>query len=249
MFTIKEMFLTLQGEGVNVGRKALFVRFAGCNLWSGRPEDRDKGKGACAKWCDTDFFHGDKYDSSQTLVAKMNELWPDDEAHRFCVFTGGEPGLQFTDTLGQTLSESHWKVAVETNGTIHNSALVTWVDHLCLSPKQGGIVESMYWHEASELKVILPGHVNFDSGWSDSELLHMQDMTRDVVGLYVQPQDPLVTSATEDTVLHMLRKRVTDPLNYFTDQYERNLKRCIDFVMHFPTWRLCTQQHKAIGLR
>ncbi len=251
-YALKEIFLTLQGEGVHAGRRAVFTRFAGCNLWNGRPEDREKGLGACAKWCDTDFFKGTKTTANK-LAFVMNELWGP-HRDRFCVLTGGEPGLQFDDDLGQELRKKHnWDIAIETNGTIDNPFMLMWAEHICLSPKRGGKVLDDYWTNCDELKVVLPGHANFEEGWSDQELHWMASKVKPETVLYVQPQDPLLSPATEDTVLHTLRKTASqlippqDPRGQ--SEYDRNVKRCIDFVLANPQWRLTQQTHKMVGLR
>src|ERR1044071_3127396 len=121
MYTVKEIFYTLQGEGVNVGRSAVFLRFSGCNLWSGRL-DRRSGSGGCAKWCDTDFvgidgMHGGRYDTEQ-LATRVDSLWPDARGSKFVVCTGGEPLLQLDDALIDALHSRGFEVAEETNGTI-----------------------------------------------------------------------------------------------------------------------------------
>src|SRR5262245_19909958 len=92
-YRVKEMFYSLQGEGANAGRPAVFVRFAGCNLWSGREEDRGNGPGACSAWCDTDFRGGTVYENAGELAADVFSLWPKSE-RPFVVLTGGEPLLQ-----------------------------------------------------------------------------------------------------------------------------------------------------------
>ena len=149
-YAIKEMYYTLQGEGFHSGRAAVFCRFSGCNLWSGREEDRSK---AICKFCDTNFWgtdgvNGGKY-SADNLMAKILKLWPLDEAP-FIVFTGGEPALQLDDQLIQTLKTVNAEIAIETNGTI---ALADNIDWICMSPKANTELVVKSGHE---IKIIYP---------------------------------------------------------------------------------------------
>lgn len=152
-YQIKEIFYTLQGEGANAGRPAVFCRFAGCNLWSGREQDRAT---ATCQFCDTDFVGtngtlGGKFKDSDALAACVEAQWPHgDTAHRFVVLTGGEPLLQVDDALIAALHAKGFSIAVETNGTI---AAPPGIDWLCVSPKAGaGWVQ----REGHELKVVWP---------------------------------------------------------------------------------------------
>lgn len=247
-YTIKEMFITLQGEGVHTGRKSLFVRFAGCNLWTGRPEDRDKGKGACARWCDTDFFKGEKFETAIDVVAKMEELWPPEAGgYKYCVLTGGEPALQFDHYLGEELHKHNWEIGVETNGSIENANLVGFADHICVSPKIGAPALKENLRAADELKVVLGGQED----WSEEELLKLAD----VCGgrLYVQPLDPALSPDVENTFLHpRVPSKDGDAVidvAHAISRYRTNVNRCIDWVLRHPTWRLSLQTHKTIGLR
>ncbi len=193
-YGVKEIFLTLQGEGGRTGQKSVFVRATACNLWNGRPEDRDKGKGACARWCDTDFVKGSLMTAAE-ILDEAQRLWPGKEGEqRWFVFTGGEPLLQVDDALIDLAHAWKWKVAVETNGTLPAPSGVDW---LTVSPKRGG--GPIVPRYAAELKVVLPGGLNGE-GWSDDELLDMQHRgTWD--RLYVQPQDVVLASAVEQTYL------------------------------------------------
>ena len=125
----------LQGEGVNAGRAAVFCRFTGCNLWSGREIDRDQ---AICKFCDTDFVGtdgggGGKFDSAKTLAETIAQLWPQNvRGQRFVVCTGGEPLLQLDEALIEGLHQQGFRIAIETNGTIPIPKGVDWV---CVSPK------------------------------------------------------------------------------------------------------------------
>jgi 7-carboxy-7-deazaguanine synthase len=145
-YTVKEMFLTAQGEGANIGRTSVFIRFAGCNLWSGREEDR---AGAICKFCDTDFVGGSRYRDADELADAALALWPG-AAHRMTVLTGGEPLLQVDAALLAALKAREFYIAVETNGTQDLPGLIDWV---CVSPKAGA---PLVLDEADELKLVYP---------------------------------------------------------------------------------------------
>ncbi len=152
-YTVKEIFYTLQGEGAQAGRPAVFCRFAGCNLWSGREEDRAS---AICRFCDTDFIgtdgeNGGKFADADSLAARIAAQWP--AAHpqnRYVVFTGGEPLLQLDVALIDAMHAQGFEIAIETNGTLPVPDGVDWV---CVSPKQGA---ALVVTEGSELKVVLP---------------------------------------------------------------------------------------------
>ena len=153
-YAVKEIFYTLQGEGAQTGRAAVFCRFAGCNLWSGREEDR---AAAICKFCDTDFADtngpgGGKFPSAQELAAAIEEKWPSGEAdgRRFVVCTGGEPLLQLDSQLIEELHRHSFEIAVESNGTI---AAPDGVDWLCVSPKAGS---KLAQKAGDELKLVYP---------------------------------------------------------------------------------------------
>ena len=152
-YQLKEIFYTLQGEGANAGRPAVFCRFAGCNLWSGREEDRAT---AICKFCDTDFVGtdgtlGGKFADAQSLAQHIAAQWPlGDHAHRFVVMTGGEPLLQVDDALVAALHAQGFQIAVETNGTL---AAPLGIDWICVSPKAGAPWVQRQGHE---LKVVWP---------------------------------------------------------------------------------------------
>ena len=147
------MFYTLQGEGAHAGRPAVFCRFAGCNLWSGREEDR---AAAVCKFCDTEFVGtdgtgGGKFERADAVARAAAALWPaSDPGARFVVLTGGEPLLQVDDALVEALHRERFYVAVETNGTISPPTSLDWV---CVSPKAGAPLEV---RAGDELKVVVP---------------------------------------------------------------------------------------------
>ena len=152
-YQVKEIFYTLQGEGANAGRPAVFCRFAGCNLWSGREQDRAT---AVCKFCDTDFVGtdstgGGKFAGADALARQIAAQWPaGDSAHRFVVMTGGEPLLQVDAALIAALHAQGFQIAVETNGTIAAPAGIDWI---CVSPKAGA---PWIQREGQELKVVWP---------------------------------------------------------------------------------------------
>jgi len=151
-YAVKECFLTLQGEGAQAGSRAVFLRFAGCNLWSGREQDR---AGAQCNFCDTDFVGtdgqgGGKFRSADELAACVAELWGEGEEYRLVVITGGEPMLQLDELLIEALHARGFRVAVETNGTLPAAPGLDWI---CVSPKAGTDVVQ---RRGDELKLVWP---------------------------------------------------------------------------------------------
>lgn len=155
-YSIKEMFYSLQGEGANTGRAAVFCRFSGCNLWSGREDDR---KGADCDFCDTDFVGTDgeggaKFMDAQTLADAVEQFWPmggpEGEGQRFVILTGGEPGLQVDQVLVDELRTRRFEIAIETNGTIELPQGIHWVT---VSPKGQAQLKVM---QGNELKLVYP---------------------------------------------------------------------------------------------
>lgn len=152
-YAVKEMFLTLQGEGIQAGRRAVFVRFAGCNLWSGRELDRAE---AVCRFCDTDFVGtdgdgGGKFADAALLSDAALALWGDvADGQRFVVLTGGEPMLQVDDALMEALHARQFQIAIESNGTLPAHPDLDWV---CISPKAGSHVVQ---RSGNELKLVWP---------------------------------------------------------------------------------------------
>ena len=175
-YAVKEIFYTLQGEGANAGHPAVFCRFAGCNLWSGREDDRAT---AVCKFCDTDFVGtdgtaGGKYETADALATKIAAHWPStDTENRFVVFTGGEPLLQLDEALIGALHAHDFMIAVETNGTIAPPEGIDW---LCVSPKAGS---EWIARQGDELKVVWP-----QSGWALVDFEAAKFVNR-----YLQPMD------------------------------------------------------------
>jgi len=151
-YAVKEAFKTLQGEGRHLGRAALFCRFAGCNLWSGREADRE---GAVCRFCDTDFVGtdgdgGGKFTTAADLAAHLAALWGPERAGRFAVLTGGEPMLQIDTALIDALHAQGFEIAVESNGTLPVPREIDWI---CVSPKAGApLVQT----RGDELKLVYP---------------------------------------------------------------------------------------------
>lgn len=175
-YSVKEVFYTLQGEGAQAGRPAVFCRFAGCNLWTGREADRPS---AICTFCDTDFVGtdgegGGKFADAHTLADRIASLWPATHAAaRYVVFTGGEPLLQLDAALVQEMHARGFTIAIETNGTLPVPDGVDWI---CVSPKMGA---PLVVRRGSELKVVIP-----QSGQSLPEY-----ETLDFQHFYLQPMD------------------------------------------------------------
>jgi 7-carboxy-7-deazaguanine synthase len=152
-YAVKEIFYTLQGEGANTGRPAVFCRFAGCNLWTGREADRES---ATCRFCDTDLVGtdgpgGGRFPGADALAAAVDAAWPASEpVPRFVVCTGGEPLLQLDPPLLGALHARGFEVAVETNGTVPPPAGIDW---LCVSPKAGA---PLVVNRGDELKLVFP---------------------------------------------------------------------------------------------
>lgn len=152
-YTVKEVFYTLQGEGAQTGRPAIFCRFTGCNLWSGREQDR---AAAVCRFCDTDFVgfdgqNGGKFTSAEALAAHISSFWPNLSLGKpYVVFTGGEPALQLDEQLVEAMHSAGFEIAIETNGTLE---LPMGIDWICVSPK--GTAEVVVT-EGNELKLVYP---------------------------------------------------------------------------------------------
>lgn len=175
-YTVKEIFLTLQGEGGQSGRAAVFCRFAGCNLWTGREADRDK---AICRFCDTDFIGtdgpgGGRFKDADSLAATIAAMWPPSGyERRFVVFTGGEPLLQLDAPLIASMHAHGFTIAVESNGTVEAPDGIDW---LCISPKAGS---EWVQRRGQELKLVYP-----------QDSLDPADMlTLDFEQFWLQPMD------------------------------------------------------------
>lgn len=220
VYSVKEAFYTLQGEGAQAGRAAVFCRFAGCNLWTGREPDRSS---AVCRFCDTDFVGtdgdgGGKFDTATALARHLKQLIPDsihtqlgsNNSRVLVVLTGGEPTLQLDAELIQAMHAEGFEIAIETNGT---NLVPHGVDWICVSPKQGAP-----WLQRSgqELKVVVP---QLDQDLKAMEALPFENF-------FVQPMDD------------------ADPV-----VKANNLRWAIHWCQANPRWRLSVQTHKIIGVR
>ena len=164
-YAVKEIFLTLQGEGAHAGRAAVFCRFAGCNLWTGREQDRLE---AVCKFCDTDFVGmdgtlGGRYANAEALAATIAAQWEGPPEHRYTVLTGGEPLLQVDPALIDALHAHGFTIAVETNGTV---AAPPGLDWICVSPKAGS---ELLIRKGHELKLVYPQPENKPEDFANLE--------------------------------------------------------------------------------
>lgn len=187
IYTVKEIFYTLQGEGRQAGRAAVFCRFSGCNLWSGREEDRSK---AICQFCDTDFVgtgdDGGKFAGAAALAARIAAEWRGTGGQPYVVFTGGEPLLQLDDELVAAMHALGFEVAVETNGSLPAPAGIDWI---CVSPKAGADWVQKSGHE---LKLVFPQPTLLPSELPDD--LQFEHY-------YLQPMDsPLQRQNTQEAI-------------------------------------------------
>lgn len=197
-YAVKEIYYTLQGEGAQAGRAAVFLRFAGCNLWSGREQDRGKGPGGCSHWCDTNFVGtdgpgGGRFQTAGVLADAVAEKWPaSSRSRRFVVCTGGEPLLQLDDELVAALHGRAFEVAIETNGTLLPPPGIDWI---CVSPKVGA---DLVLRAGDELKLVFPQ--------SEGDPERFQDL--DFGHFFLQPLD---NAARQDNTTAALQYCLTHP--------------------------------------
>ena len=183
-YAVKEIFYSLQGEGANSGRPAVFCRFAGCNLWSGREEDRVT---ATCNFCDTDFVgvdgpDGGRFADAGEMAQAVTRRWPGADGGKLVIFTGGEPLLQLDGQLINAMHERGFEVAIETNGTI---AAPPGIDWICVSPKKGA---PLVQRSGDELKLVYPQPEFSPVQFEDLNFRHF----------FLQPMDgPLVRHNTE----------------------------------------------------
>ena len=230
-YTIKEIFYTLQGEGAHAGRAAVFCRFSGCNLWSGREEDRSR---AVCKFCDTDFVgtgpEGGRFRTAQEVADAVDRCWrggttridsdegpggqldsADDAGtaagRKYVVCTGGEPLLQLDENLIAALHARDFQVAVETNGTRAAPPSLDWI---CVSPKAGAPLVQI---SGNELKLVYPQQDAPPESFEQLEFGHF----------FLQPMDGPDTA--------------------------RNTELAIEYCLRHPRWRLSIQTHKLVGIR
>ncbi|MEH3102051.1 7-carboxy-7-deazaguanine synthase [Sphingomonas adhaesiva] len=192
-YAVKEMFLTLQGEGVQAGRRAVFVRFAGCNLWSGREQDR---AAAICRFCDTDFvgtdgLGGGRFADAAAVATAAAAFWGEGDERRFVVLTGGEPMLQVDDALVDALHAHGFTIAIESNGTLPVHPGIDWV---CISPKAGSEVVQ---RRGDELKLVWPQpgtDLAAVEGWDFAHFL-------------LQPMDDVRGQANVDAAMALVMER------------------------------------------
>ena len=222
-YAVKEIYYTLQGEGAQTGRAAVFLRFAGCNLWSGREEDRAS---ATCKFCDTDFVGtdgpgGGKFTTADALAEAVTSKWPRGEARRasramqtmgsiaatpYVVCTGGEPLLQIDTPLIDALHARGFEIGIETNGTLTPPSGIDWI---CVSPKAGA---DFVLKRGDELKLVFPQEGAEPERYSNLDFRHF----------FLQPMDgPERAASTEAATAYCL---------------------------NHPQWRLSLQTHKLIGI-
>lgn len=218
-YSIKEVFYTLQGEGYHAGKPALFIRFSGCNLWSGRQGHRERdavrNDAECPRWCDTDFADGERM-TAEALVSVATSEAPEDVP--LIVLTGGEPYLQIDEPLLAALRGTfdNAVIAVETNGTVEPKATVDWI---CVSPKV--TIDRLKIREGDELKVVFPGYdPDYYAALANLGFDHH----------FVSPE--AATRAVGESLINA-----------------DNTARAIAFVQKNHTWRLSLQSHKIIGVR
>lgn len=218
-YVVREIFYTLQGEGQNAGRPAVFCRFSGCNLWTGREADRHR---AVCQFCDTDFIgvgpDGGRFADSDSLADAVLSRWPSIEAGRatcgrpLVVCTGGEPLLQLDAPAIDALHARGFEVAVETNGT---QTAPAGIDHVCVSPKAGA---ALVVTRGAELKLVYPQE-HLDAQPHRFEMLAFD-------AFYLQPLD-----AGDDIVTRA------------------NTQRALAYCLAHPQWRLSLQTHKLLAIR
>lgn len=219
MYSVKEMFLTLQGEGAHSGRPSVFVRFAGCNLWSGI--ERDRALAVC-KFCDTDFIGtngrgGGKFERAKDLASAIKSMWRGHESEEiWTVMTGGEPLLQLDDALIKACHDQGIKISVESNGTV---AAPDGIDWLCVSPKANA---TLVQTSGDELKLVYPQDENSPEAFEHLDF--------DVFSL--QPRD--------DRFLGGYSRAQFEGSPY----REQAIKYCLDN----PKWRLSLQTHKWMNI-
>lgn len=221
-YAVKEIFYTLQGEGANAGRPAVFCRFAGCNLWSGRESDRAE---AVCQFCDTDFVGtdgvgGGKFADADQLAAAVGAQWPAPDGKRLVVLTGGEPALQLDVALIDALHEQGFEIAVETNGTLD---LPPGIDWICVSPKAGSALRVT---AGNELKLVYPQLLALPERFEHLAFDHF----------LLQPMDGLQQDIAGDAENPANAVRAT------------NTQRALKYCLQHPQWRLSLQTHKLLGI-
>lgn len=246
VYNVRGIYPTIHGEGARAGTKVVVASLAGCNLWGGDPADR-LGPGACAAWCDSDFSGG-KAMTAAEILNNADALWKTG-GEKWILLTGGEPMLQLDQGLVEALHDGGWKIAIETNGTLDPEVstpqggkvpLAEMLDWVCVSPKLGSTTRLT---RGDELKVVLPGAVPPDPGWTPEALEKLAEEGR-WKHLFVQPQDPIDPRKLESSFLRKLGGSKD-----LAGTFQIHLQRCVSWVAEHPDWRLGIQQQKFSGLR
>jgi 7-carboxy-7-deazaguanine synthase (Cx14CxxC type) len=218
MYQVKEAFYTLQGEGAQAGRAAVFCRFSKCNLWTGREKDR---AGSVCDFCDTDFVgtdgqNGGRFETPESLAAHIKNLWPDQPGRPYVVCTGGEPLLQLDKAMVDAFHDAGFEVGVETNGTLPAPPGVDW---LCVSPKANAAVVI---ERCDELKLVYPQPLAMPERFTAMNATHF----------FLSPMaSPTLTNGQSSD-------RVK----------QSNTRKATNYCLANPRWRLTLQMHKIIGI-
>ncbi|HFB54995.1 MAG TPA: 7-carboxy-7-deazaguanine synthase [Hellea balneolensis] len=218
-YSVKETFLSVQGEGAHTGRVSVFVRFTGCNLWSGREVDRAK---AVCRFCDTEFVGmdsrgGGQFETASELAKMAFSYWPKDQGEPWVICTGGEPLLQLDNQLIEALHAVGFNIAVESNGTLEAPAGIDW---LCISPKAGAPLAQK---SGDELKLVYP-----------------QDENR--------PED-FAQLAFRRFSLQPLEERSNGNSHEREQKNSAHMHAAFKYCLEHPKWQLSLQTHKWIGVR
>ncbi len=218
-YQVKEVFYSLQGEGAQSGRAAVFCRFSKCNLWTGREQDRAT---AVCRFCDTDFIgqdgqNGGTFGTAEALANYLLGFWPDrTQGMPYVIFTGGEPLLQLDEALVQAMHRVGFEVAVETNGTLPLPAGLDWV---CVSPKG---ISQVVVERCDEVKLVYPQD---DCSPAQCEGIQANHY-------FLSPMDAW---PTQDSLIHDGFKQA-------------NTRKAVDYCLKHPRWRLTLQTHKLLGI-
>ena len=197
-YSLKEVFYSLQGEGVHSGRPAIFCRLSNCNLWTGREEDRAK---AVCQFCDTDFIgtdgqNGGRFATAYDLAKHLKDFWPEKSVqHPFVVLTGGEPLLQVDDTLVNALHEADFEIAIETNGT---KTAPNGIDWICMSPKANAPI---ILDKGDELKLVYP----------QPELMPEKVAHLEFEHFFIQPMDDPDQIITQQNIKQAIQYCLANP--------------------------------------
>ncbi|HBS41115.1 MAG TPA: 7-carboxy-7-deazaguanine synthase [Oceanospirillales bacterium] len=223
-YRVKEIFYTLQGEGAQAGRPAVFCRFSKCNLWNGREDGREN---AVCQFCDTDFIGTDGHlggvYTASDLVNIISTQWPDlSQGTPYVVCTGGEPALQLDDELVTTLHKAGFEIAIETNGTL---PLPDGIDWICLSPKAGAEVVI---DRCDELKLVFPQPLAMPERFTGFNATHY----------YLQPMADYAPVVIASDKLSGAKQSLS----------ATTTRKTLDYCLQHPQWKLSIQTHKLLEI-